>query len=153
MRRVAGGRWSVVSRDLAACFLLTAYCLLPSCSLPNLGEPDCEAARDSVREFYSFHLANDMTFSAENLEKRKQFLVPEFYERLKSEPQQGDPFTQTADFPKAFRVGECKVEEAGKRVRFELVLFWKDDVRSEQRTIIVNAENRDGRWLIRDITK
>jgi len=132
--------------------LLIAYCFSLSCSVPNLGEPDCETARDSVREFYSFHLANDMTFSTENLETRKQFLAPEFYERLKTGTHQGDPFTQTSDLPKAFRVGECKVEEPGKRVRFELVLFWKDDVRSEQRSITVNAENSDGRWLIRNVT-
>lgn len=149
MRAVVGGRWLVVSIGL----LLIAYCFSLACSIPNLGEPECEAARDLVREFYSFHLANDMTFSAENLEKRKQFLAPEFYERLKTEPHQGDPFTQTSDLPKAFRVGGCKVEEAGTRVRFELVLFWKDDVRSEQRTITVNAENRGGRWLIRDVTQ
>lgn len=152
MRSVVGGRCSVVSRTgFVVCLLLSAFCLL-SCSVPNLGEPDCEAARGAVREFYSFHFANDMTFSADNLEKRKRFLAADLYELLKTERQQGDPFTRTSDLPKAFRVGDCKVIEPGKRTSFQVLLFWKDDVRSEQRTIKVEAENVDGRWLIRSIT-
>lgn len=152
MRAVVGGRWSVISRTgIVACLLLSAFCLL-SCSIPNLGEPDCEAARDSVREFYSLHFANEMTFSAENLEKRKQFLTAELYERLKNEQQGGDPFTLTSDHPKAFRVGDCKVIEPGKRTRFQVLLFWKDDFRSEQRPITVEVENAGGKWLIRSVT-
>ena len=149
---VVSGQWSVVRRiRFVSCLLLSAFFVL-SCSVPNLGEPDCEAARDTVREFYSMHFANDRTFSSENLEKRRPFLSREFYEHLKSEPQQGDPFTRTSDLPKAFRVGECKVVEPGRQTSFELLLFWKDDVRSEQRAIKVETENADGRWLIRSIT-
>ena len=150
MTSVVGGQWSVVSMcGRICCLLLSAACLL-ACSVPNLGEPDCEAARVTVREFYSFHFGNDMTNSAENLEKRRQFLTPGFYEQLKGAEKPGDPFTLTDDPPKAFRVGECEVSETG--VRFDVLLFWKTDTRSEQRSIKVLAENVSDKWLIGSVT-
>lgn len=129
--------------------LLVAFTL--ACSVPNLEHPECDQARDAVREFYSFHFGNEMTFSPENLEKRRSYLSPDFYEKLTKTPPAVDPFTLTADQPKAFRAGECKVMEAGRLVNFELVLFWKTDTRTEQRAIHVNAESHDGKWLIASV--
>jgi hypothetical protein len=130
--------------------LLLVACAL-SCSVPNLEQPECDQARDAVREFYSFHFGNDMTFSPENLEKRRNYLSPDFYAKLLQTQPEVDPFTRTKDQPKAFRAGECKVIEAGRLVNFELLLFWKTDTRTEQRPIHVNAELRDGKWLIASV--
>jgi len=133
---------------LTNCSLLVASCLLLSCSIPNLEPTECIQARDIVREFYSFHFGNDMTYSIENLQKRRAFLTPRLFESLQSSAPPVDPFTLTDDQPKAFRVGECKVNEPGKRVVFEILLFWKTDTRTEQRPIHVGVENVDGRWLV-----
>jgi len=122
--------------------------LLASCSIPNLEPAECIQGRDIVREFYSLHFGNEMTFSNENLEKRKNYLTPEFYNRLRSGEQLVDPFTRTTDLPKAFRVGECRVDESEKRVTFNVLLFWKTDTRSEQRSIQVGVEKVEGRWLV-----
>jgi hypothetical protein len=130
--------------------LLLASCTL-ACSVPNLEQPECDQARDAVREFYSFHFGNDMTLSQENLEKRRVYLSPDFYAKLAATPPAIDPFTLTKDQPKAFRAGECKVLETGRLVNFELLLFWKTDTRTEQRAIHVNAESRDGKWLIASV--
>ena len=90
-----------------------------------------------------------MAFTAENLEQRRPYLTTRFYDELKTRSVNGDPFTQTADDPpKAFRVGECRVVEPGKRTSFEVLLFWKTDTRSEQRPIRVEIEKTDGRWLV-----
>jgi hypothetical protein len=35
-----------------------------------------------------------------------------------------DPFVLTNDIPKAFRVGECKVVEPGRRTQFEKCCFF-----------------------------
>ena len=130
------------------CLLLAAYCSL-SCSIPNLEPGDCTAARNVMREFYSFHFGNDMKFSIENLEQRKRFLTAGFLDGLRAgERQTLDPFTLTNDVPKAFRIGECRVVEGGKRTEFEVLLFWKDDKRSEQRTIHAEAVNDNGSWLL-----
>jgi hypothetical protein len=122
-----------------------------ACSVPNLAPPECVESRDVIREFYSLHFGNDMTFSLESLERKKDYLTPEFYQRLKIDHQTFDPFTRTDDLPKAFRVGECTVAESGKRVTFDVLLFWKSDTRTEQRSIPVHVEKVGERWLIENI--
>lgn len=128
------------------------YCAISlGCSIPNLESPACIDARTPVREFYSFHFGNDMNFSDESLQLRKRFLTADFARRLSDYNIGGDPFTKRdADFPKAFRVGECR-ETAPDNTEFQVLLFWKDDVRSEQREIKVSAVKQDDRWLIDDI--
>jgi len=135
-------------RRFANCLLLVGSCLLLSCSVPNLEQPDCTQARDVVREFYSFHFGNDMGFSAENLEKRKGYLTSGYLADLHDAPPTIDPFTRTDDRPKAFRVGECRVIEQGRRAAFRVLLFWKTDTRTDQQAIKVETENVDGKWLI-----
>lgn len=134
-----------VARCLAVALVLFAAV---ACSMPNLEPQECDQARDAVREFYSLHFGNDLTFAAEDLERRKKYLSPLFYENLRDRSPVADPFTLTDDPPKAFRVGECRVVEPERRVAFELLLFWKTDVRTEQRPIRLEAEKQNGQWLI-----
>lgn len=122
--------------------------VLSACSIPNLEPPECSASRQTVREFYSFHFGNDMNFSQENLEKRKEFLTLEFTASLETKEAADDVFTTgSTDFPKAFRVGECTVASPEKTI-FQVVLFWRDDTRSEQKEIKVEALKRENGWLI-----
>jgi hypothetical protein len=122
--------------------------LLGSCSIPNLEPTSCAESRGVVREFYSFHVGNDMSFSAENLKLRERFLTPELVKKLETEKEGIDPFTTgNSDFPKAFRVGECK-ELSPERTGFQLLLFWRDDTRTEQREINVEAVKSNDKWLI-----
>jgi hypothetical protein len=131
--------------------LLSFTFLLSACSIPNLEQPECTEARLAVKEFYSFHFGNEMKFSAENLKKREKFLTPEFLKSLQSSISENDVFTTNSlDLPKAFRLGSCKVIEPTK-TDFEVVLFWRDDNRSEQKTIHVIAEKLQGKWLINGI--
>jgi hypothetical protein len=131
---------------IASCILHFAFCI--GCSIPNLEPQSCIDSRTPIREFYSFHFGNDMNFSHENLEKREPFLTPEFVSRLTQLPDGADPFTTgDTDYPKAFRVGECK-EITPDKTEFQVLVFWKDDVRSEQREARVITVNRDDRWLI-----
>ena len=146
--RFPSGEWPVTSSFVRMlCLLLSAVCLV-GCSIPNLEAPECTASRDEVREFYSLHFGNDMTFSPEHLEARKAYLTPQFYDQLKDAQTIGDPFTQTEDLPKAFRVSECRVVEPGKHTSLKVLLFWKTDTRSEQRPIQVESVNINGKWLV-----
>lgn len=157
MKRAVCGKWSVVSIGRDACLLLSAFYLL-ACSVPNLEQPECDQARDRVKEFYSYHFGHNLGFTEEDLHARRDYLTPEFLARLKGPlrdaPAGADPFTWTAsltgtnDPPKAFRAGECKVLMPDRLTEIEVLLFWKDDVRSEQRRIFVELEKRDSRWLI-----
>lgn len=134
-----------VSASRQLIFLLVVA-LSAGCSVPNLETPRCVEAKTRVREFYSFHFANDMVFSTENLEKRKGFLTRELYDRLNGQAPDVDPFTQTSDLPKAFRVGECTETTSG--VQFDVLLFWKTDTRTEQRSIKVDAEKVGDEWYV-----
>lgn len=128
-------------------FFLLTLCV-SSCSIPNLEEPPCIESRDSIRQFYSFHFGNDMKPSAENLKLREKFLTPELVKTLTASNETAvDHFTATSDYPKAFRVGECKAINPTK-TEFQVILFWRDDTRSEQKEVAVTAVKMGDNWLI-----
>ncbi|MGI8670106.1 MAG: DUF3828 domain-containing protein [Aridibacter sp.] len=151
--RVTSRKWRVVGRKvILCCLLLTAYCLLLSCSQPVLESPECIASRDSVKRFYSFHFGNDMKPSAKNLEKREKYLSKELKAKLANQSETAkDYFTQTADYPKAFRVGKCKTLDKN-RTKFEILLFWRTDEKNIQREIDVEAVKENNKWLINKVT-
>ncbi len=133
------------------CLLLTAVCQL-NCSIPNLETPECGEARNTVKEFYSYHFGNDMKFTRDNLKPREKFLSNELKQKLASQPDSAtDYFTATDDYPKAFRVGSCEAIEANKKVDIQVLLFWKSDTRSEQREVHVEVINVNDNWLINKV--
>ena len=125
------------------------FCLfICGCSMPNLEPTECTDSRLAVKQFYSFHFANEMKFSLDNLKQREKFLTPEFAKSLQNPTTENDVFTtNSTDIPKAFRIGECKVVEPTK-TNLEIVLFWRDDVRSEQKNIHVEAVKQNDKWLL-----
>ncbi|NNF00860.1 MAG: DUF3828 domain-containing protein [Pyrinomonadaceae bacterium] len=123
--------------------------IFAGCSQPVLESKECISSREAVRSFYSFHFGNDMTPTPENLKKREKYLSKALKERLSEgdTESKSDYFTQTADYPKAFRVGAC--ESAGSdRVTFEVLLFWRTDGKDRQQEITVVAVEESGTWLI-----
>ncbi|MEO6655800.1 MAG: hypothetical protein ABIO36_06920, partial [Pyrinomonadaceae bacterium] len=123
---------------LLFCILYVAYCI-SACSIPNLEKPQCMAARDNVKRFYSYHFGNDMHPSPENLKARQAFLTSELIKSLlDSNETAKDYFTATDNYPKAFRVGECKLD-ADDRVTLQIVLLWRDETKSEQKEVHVET--------------
>jgi len=148
---VSGKQLAVKRIFLTFCLLLTAYCSLNCGSVPNLEKPECTDSRLVVKEFYSYHFGNEMKFSAENLKKREKFLTPEFFKSLQNLKTENDIFTtNSTDLPKAFRVGKCEVVEPSK-TDLEVLLFWKDDKRSEQKVIHVEVVKQNDKWLVNKI--
>lgn len=154
MKLPVSSRQSAVSglrKFIVFCTLLAAFSSL-SCSMPNLEKPECTQARDEVKRFYSYHFGNGLQPSPESLEARKRFLTNELFTSLSASGDSGkDYFTATDDYPKAFRVGECKVESAEK-TSFQVVLLWRDEKRSEQKEVDVETVNNGGKWLINNVT-
>ena len=136
-------------------FLVAAVLIalaMASCSIPNLEPQECVDARDTVTKFYSFHFGNEMKPSPENLKLRAKYLTPELLTQLENSPTTDvDYFTATNDYPKAFSDGTCELPEPG-RALFRVNLFWKDDTRSEQRELNVEAVKRGDGWLINKVT-
>ena len=142
---------------LLFCILYFALCI-SSCSIPNLESPECSDARNAIRELYSFHFGNDMNTSMENIELRSKFLTSSFKKLLIRRHRAGegskvaDEFTKTvSDFPKAFRVGKCTLNESKNKTTVEVVLFWKDDQRNDQRALQVEAQMEDAKWFVSDV--
>lgn len=133
-------------------FFIVLVLLAGACSIPSLEDPQCTAARNSLREFYSFHFGNDMKMSPENLKLREKFLSPELYRTLSALPAgDTDYFTQTADLPKTFRVGTCKLESPDKAL-LQVLLFWKTETRSEQRSLNVEEVRENDSWLVNKVS-
>ncbi|HBR57747.1 MAG TPA: hypothetical protein DEA22_09815 [Blastocatellia bacterium] len=129
-------------------FLFIILLFTGACSVPILESPECVESRGLVREFYSFHFGNDMHFSIQNLNARRRFLSPKFASSLENANTEDDVFTvNSLDLPRAFRVGECEVV-GPDRTTFQVLFFWRDKNRTEQRSIRVSAARIDGAWLI-----
>jgi hypothetical protein len=148
-RKRQNGKWKV----LWFAFCIFCFSFSIACSIPNLEKPECTAARQTVKEFYSYHFGNDMKPSKENLEQSAKFLTADLKQKLAVQTEEKvDYFTATDDYPKAFRVGGCEVSSDDKTV-FEVLFFWKDDNRSEQREALVETVKQNNQWLINKVEK
>ena len=143
----------VVSRFSGLLFAHCAVFFFVSCSIPNLETADCKDSRDAVKQMYSVHFGGDMKPTADNLKSGEKFLTEELISELRTPTDdKTDYFTQTDDYPKAFRIGSCSVSQPGERVLIQILLFWKDDNRSEEKEIFVESVKRDGKWLISKVS-
>lgn len=126
-------------------FLFAAF---SGCSIPNLEAPECSDSRDAVKRFYSFHFAHDMAHTPENLSQRKPYLTDRLFNSLWAATSiPGDHFTASSEFPKAFRVGECKVQSPEKTT-FQVLMLWHDDTSSDQKEIAVEMLKQGDKWLV-----
>ena len=153
MKLAVSSQQSTVSgfrKYILFCLLLTAYCTL-SCSIPNLEKPECTAARDGVKQFYSFHFGNDMHSTPENLKLREKFLTPELFRTLTVANDTRDYFTASDDPPKTFKIGKCdapQMDKAGVQVQ----IYWRDDAKTVQKEIHVEAVKTGDAWLINKVS-
>ena len=149
---VSGERHAVLKRmSILLCLVLTAVCQL-NCSIPSLESPECADAREAVRTFYSFHYANDIAMSPDNLKMREKFLTPELYQSLTANPLEKDYFTNSDTPLKAFKPAACKLAEPSKVV-VGVHLFWKPSDRTTiQKEIVVETVKQGDKWLINKVT-
>jgi len=117
--------------------------------MPNLESAQCSGARDAAKRFYSFHFGNDMQYSRENLDLRKSYLTPAFYESLKSwRSGIRDPFTRaTDDFPRTFKIGRCS-ELSDSQVDMQIQIYWKDDHATVQQELAAFLDKSGDTWLL-----
>ena len=123
------------------CLLFTALCSL-SCSLPSLESRACANARDSAKQFYSFHFANDMHPSPEYRELHRRFVTEEM-SRWLEEPgfQKLDVFTgvendDPSGYPKTFKIGQCSPGDSAPEddVFLQVQLYWLEEKDSQRQT-------------------
>ncbi len=111
----------------------------------------------SVRAFYAFHMAHDMAFTLEGVTQRAAWLTPDLagqcrsYLSRPSPPDavpeiDGDPFTDTQEYPTAFHVGKAVVSGSTARVPVRFRGPGKN-----RRSVRVELVAVQGSWLIDDI--
>lgn len=138
---------------LAFCILFFVFCI-SGCSIPNLEKPECSAAREPLKQFYSWHHGTDADVRQLERDRFATFISPSFA----PDPKRWDvdPFFLTKNWPTGFRVGSCKVIDPAK-VEFQLVLFWRDGEKSElgesQRELVVESVLDDDRWMINKVSR
>jgi len=133
------------------CLLSSALCSL-SCSLPKLESAECADATEAVREFYSFHYANDIAMSPENLKLREKFLTTELFRSLMLSHPDKDYFTDSATPPKAFKVATCKADDQNT-AHLGVHLFWKPDEQTTiQKEAEVEAVKQGDKWLVNKVS-
>ena len=111
---------------------------------------------DVVRAFYTYHFAHDMGFSEASVRERSVWLAPELVDLCHAYFQKpvrpgevpdvdGDPFTDSQEYPKSFSVGKPSVSDT--IVRVPVTLSWPD----HHRTIRVQLQVVNGSWRITNI--
>lgn len=133
---------------IAFCLITCALCFGACGSIPNLESAECTAVRNSARQFYSFHFANNMVPSRETFKAREQFLTPRFNATLAVAPQSDlDPFTMAVELPRTFKIAECTALSP-TNVDIKIQTYWRDDVSTRQQEVQANFINEGGKWLL-----
>lgn len=141
------------ARRIAALVL----CGVLACACTRVAVGAASAApREVVAAFYKHHFAHDMAFTARSVRAKQAWLAPELlklcesYFRKPASPDEvpdieGDPFTDSQEYPKSFRLGSPTIKDVTAEV--PVVLLWPED----RRTITVKLISARGAWRISDI--
>jgi hypothetical protein len=118
--------------------------------------PATETPHRAVTHFYAQHFSRGMAFTEASLEAQATLLTPDLlalcraYLKKPQSPDEvpeidGDPFTDSQEYPKSFRVEPSVV--SGKTAKVPVIFSWPN----HRRTVRVELIEQGGRWLINDI--
>jgi hypothetical protein len=146
---------------------LFACCFAPHARAQNTRRAPAASPRQTAQSFYRFHLAHGMEFTERNLRQRRRWLTAELYdllreefrkeaERAKAHPDEapfieGDPFTDSQEYPKSFRVGNYISSGGSSVVKVVFIGEGRAPRGREERTVSVTMRLVGARWLIGNI--
>ena len=134
--------------------LVLTILLTPPAPVPS---PSARTPVAAVREFYAFHFAHDMAFTPESVRAKADWLAPDllelaekYFERPASPDEapaiDGDPFTDSQEYPKRFRVGAARV--SGEAAWVPVRLVW---THGPSRSVTVHLVRIARRWRVWDV--
>jgi hypothetical protein len=143
--------------------LAIALCLLlPVAGVSQLSNKSSADAAATVKAFYHFHFKNRFDYSAQGLKRRQRWLDARLYQLLLAEDKKskskkdeapdlnGDPFTNSQEYPNTFRIGDTR-EEYGKAL-VEVVFVWQEKGKLiDERSIEVELSKAKNLWKISNI--
>ncbi|HVG29219.1 MAG TPA: DUF3828 domain-containing protein [Pyrinomonadaceae bacterium] len=147
--------------------VLLAWCSAPPARAQGQRRAPAVSPRQTAQSFYRFHFAHGMDFTERNLRQRRRWLTAELYdllrdefrkeaERAKAHPDEapfieGDPFTDSQEYPKSFRVGNAISSGGSSVVHVTLVWVGRAPHEREERAVSVTMRRVGARWLIGNI--
>ena len=140
----------IKNRLIQLCIVHCAL-IIGACSIPSLEKPECTQARDAVKQFYSFHFGNDMHPTAENLKARERFLTSELFKTLSVSAGSEDYFTKSTEPPKTFKIAKCDAPLPDK-ANIQVQVYWRDDAKTVQKEVNVEAVDQKDEWLINKVS-
>lgn len=106
-----------------------------------------------MKQFYSFHFANDMRLTAENFKLREKYLTQDLLAQFKNQPKMNvwyDYFTQSSDPPTTFKIGKC-TEVDRDHTSLQVQLYWRSDQNTVQKEVEVEAVKYYDKWLLNGV--
>jgi hypothetical protein len=139
------------------------FCLLlPVAGVGQLSNKSSAAAAASVKAFYTFHFKNKFDYSAQGLKRRQRWLDAKLYQLLVAEDKKakakkdeapelnGDPFTNSQEYPNTFRIGDTRQEY--EKAFVEVVFVWQEKGKViDERSIEVELSKAGTLWKISNI--
>src|SRR5215216_6070498 len=122
------------------------------------------AVASTVKAFYAFHFKHNFDYTERGLKQRQRWLDESLYKLLIAESKRsqettkqdeapdlnGDPFTNSQEYPNSFRIG--KVEQDGKNATVEVIFVWKEKNKGiDQKRVRVQLARSAESWKIANI--
>ncbi len=138
----------------------TAALLLAPLLLMGAEPAGLDAARALVQAFYADHFKGDLAFTEASLKAKARFLAPDLHRACLAKQRadaakgpdlvpdvDGDPFTDSQEYPAAFKLGRIHSTPGGARL--PVTFTWKDG--HPPRTLTVVLRNLQTGWRIDDL--
>lgn len=108
-------------------------------------------------EMFAVHFMNDMGFTPDSVARKQNRLTPDLYQQINAyfarpkspdevPPINGDPFTNTQEYPSAFAVSEGTQQDT-TTTRVPVVMT----IGPDRRTVQVQLVRQNGAWLVDDL--
>lgn len=112
--------------------------------------------RGVVQQLFADHFMHDMGFTRETVARKGNWLTPGLNQEIDTHfrqpfpadeppPINGDPFTNTQEYPSAFQVGEAVMD--GARANVPVVMT----IGPERRTVRAQVVRQGSGWLVDDL--
>ena len=141
--------------ETAACAVaLLAVLLLPAAGVAQQAAPSADAV---VRAFYAYHMKHTAGFTPGAVRRRSRWLTTRLIASCRAyfarpsprdevPPIDGDPFTDSQDYPDAYRVGATTT--SGDTARASVTFTW---AAGDHRAVTVVLVAARGAWRIDDV--
>ena len=115
-----------------------------------------QTPRASVQQLFADHFKNDMGFTRDTVARKRNWLTPGLNQEIDTyfrqpfpadepPPINGDPFTNTQEYPTTFQVGEAVMD--GVRANVPVVMT----IGPTRRTVRAQVVRQGSGWLVDDL--